>query len=142
MENDVGLPRYWRVPIPPDVCFELWVTRGSLTKATAEMNRRGYTTVQGNKLNLISVCHSAWNYVFDHRLSTKKYFDADGLAQKKKALTDDQWAKFLVKKASKHFGKVNKQVFQSWIEACGFMKYCEIYKRSYPEAYQAHSCNI
>ena len=72
----------------------------------------------------------------------KKYFDADRLAQKKKALTDDQWAKFLVKKASKHFGKVNKQVFQSWIEACGFMKYCEIYKRSYPEAYQAHSCNI
>ena len=142
MENNVGLPRYWQVPIPPDVCFELWVTRGSLTKAAAEMNRRGYRTVNGNELNLISVSHAAWNYIFDHPFSTKKYFDADKIAQKKKALTDDQWVKFIIIKAAKHFGKRDKRIFQSWIEACGFERYCEIYKRTYPTAYAAHFVSV
>lgn len=139
MTNFIELPEYWEKPVNPTLAFELWVELGSTNKAAAEMNRRGIKNHKGNDINPISVSYAAWTWVFDHPFEAKPYFDV-GLFEPR---TDDEWYRFLVRKASKHFLRSRgKNIFRRWIEACGFEEYCELYKAEHPRAYKAHKDTI
>lgn len=107
-------------------CFDLWVELGTLKKVGQELVRRGKASpTTGKAYTGTIISKHALRWVLENQEEARQIYLDEG-----STLTDEQWERWLVEKATTVFHFSPKNFFR-WIERNGFEKYEIIYLRKF-----------
>lgn len=108
--------------------FDLWIELGSITKVLRNLTNRGIISrFTGKPLEYSAVWRRAMLWVIENPEDARIIYEA----KLERKFTDEQWNRWLTKKALKVFGSSNAQL-KDWIKRYGMERYSDIYSKRFP----------
>ena len=108
--------------------FYLWIELGSITKVVRNLANRGIINKRtGKPLHYTCIWDHGMKWVVENPENARIIYEA----KLERKFTDEQWNRWIVKKALKVFDDSHAQL-KDWIKRHGMERYSDIYSKRFP----------